>query len=121
MIRFHNLLNVLLMIKPFLVVCMVVLLFAACGTPNSPEASANRFCKCSEALSKAEVKKQYNRIDSAAYNKIVAEHEACMGDENPLQNLESEEAKTEFARKYIQALAEKCPNIARNYGYLESE
>jgi len=107
--------------KYILLICTSCLLFVACTNPHTATFYAEKFCACSEELSKAEIKKQYKKLteESEEYQRIVSEHADCMGKDDPWTKLETKEEQTAFTVEYIETLIKKCPNIARNYGYLK--
>ena len=98
----------------FVVVNLVV------GCQSGPDAAyyAGRLCECSEDFSKAAVQLQAGTIDRATYDQLKAEQEACMGEDDPLQDLKDDpEALKAFKADFLQQLNEQCPNTARNLNF----
>jgi hypothetical protein len=101
-----------------LLIFLSFLFFLSCTPKNSPEALAQKFCGCSEEISKASVKLREKIINQKEFEKIRNEHILCMGPDDPRQNLNQDEL-SKFDTEFIKAIFKKCPGIARNYGYKE--
>lgn len=87
---------------------------------SGPDATyyAKRFCDCSETFSKAAVQLKAGTIDQATYDQQKTEHEACMGEEDPLEDLKDDpEALQAFKANFLTAIKEHCPSTARNMGF----
>jgi hypothetical protein len=95
----------------------ICLLFASCGGPNG-RTYAEKLCGCSDAFSKAAIQLKTETIDQATFDRLQAEHNICMGDDDPLERLqENPTALVQFKAEFLNALEEQCPEIARNMGY----
>lgn len=96
---------------------LVCLLFVSCGGPNG-RTYAKKLCACSDAFSKAAIQLKAETIDQATFDRLQAEHNTCMGDDDPLGKLQDNpEALVQFKAEFLNALEEQCPEIARNMGY----
>lgn len=95
------------------------LLLVSCGGGPSASSYAKKFCECSPELAKAEVQHNAKRIDDATFNKIKAEHQACIGnDDNPLELLKNQpEQLKAFKTEFLLELEKQCPDIARNMNF----
>lgn len=94
-------------------------LIIACGGGPSATHYAKKFCSCSEELGKATIQLQTKRIDQAAFDKVLAEQETCMGKTDPLKQIENDQERLKFQADFLEAIFEKCPNVARNMGFKE--
>lgn len=93
------------------------LFFVSCGGPNGRD-YAQKLCDCSAAFSKAAIQLKAETIDQATFDRLQADHNTCMGDDNPLERLQDNpEALVQFKAEFLNALDEKCPETARNMGY----
>lgn len=96
---------------------LTCLLFVSCGGPNGKD-YAEKLCNCSDAFSKALIQLKAETIDQATFDQLQAEHNACMGEDDPLEALQSNpEALVQFKAEFLNALEEQCPETARNMGY----
>jgi len=96
---------------------LVCLLLVSCGRTNGKD-YAQKLCDCSDAFSKAAIQVKAGTINEATAEQLKADHIICMGEDNPLKNLEDDpEALLQFKAEFIDALEKKCPEIARNMGY----
>lgn len=87
---------------------------------SGPDAAyyAKRFCDCSSDFSKAAVQLKAGTINQTTYNQLKAEHETCMGDEDPLEDLKDDpEALQAFKGQFLIEIKKQCPSIARNMGF----
>ena len=92
-------------------------LLSACTGPSAAK-YAQKFCACSEALSTAENKITTGKIDQQAFETIVAEHRACLGDDDPLEALKGRpEQLDQFKKEFLTELEKQCPTISRNMGF----
>ena len=90
---------------------------SACSGPSAPK-YAQKFCACSEALSTAENKISTGKIDQQVFETIVAEHRACLGDDDPLEALKGRpEQLDQFKKEFLTELEKQCPTISRNMGF----
>ncbi len=99
------------------VVTTILLLgMMSCAKP-SPSKYAEKFCRCSEDLGKAEIQLKNKQIDVKAYASIKADQKVCMGEDNPLEQFKNAEDSLKFMANFLKELKEKCPSTARNLGY----
>lgn len=93
-------------------------LSTSCGNGKSAEDYAERFCSCSVELAKANIQLDNKLISPEAFREIEAEQEACMGEDDPLKDLDGyPDKEQQFQFEFIQALEKKCPAIARDMGF----
>lgn len=79
---------------------------------------AERFCDCSSDFSKAAVQLKVGTIDKVTYDQLKAEHETCMGEEDPLEDLKDDpEALQAFKGLFLTEIKKQCPSTARNMGF----
>lgn len=94
------------------------LLWTGCQSGPSAKHYAQRLCDCSETFSKAPIQLQAGTIDQATFDQLKADHEACMGEDDPLQDLKDDpKALQAFKADFLLQLEQQCPAIARNLGY----
>lgn len=106
-----------LVMRVLFVVCSLLLLYSCQSGPDAGH-YAERFCTCSEAFSKAAVQLQAGTIDQATYNQQKLEHETCMGEDDPLEDLKDDpEALQTFKANFLIEIKERCPSTARNMGF----
>lgn len=97
--------------------CTLVFFLTSCGSPSA-QYQAKRFCECSGAFAKAGIQLKAGTIDQATYQNIVAEHTACLGEDDPLEALkDSPEKLAQFKQEFIEELEKQCPEISRNLGF----
>ena len=66
-----------------------LLSFLLIGCSNSsPQQYAKHFCDCSSDFARAKIQLNAGTIDQATYQKIEAEQDACLGDDNPFEALQ---------------------------------
>lgn len=76
---------------------------------------AHQFCACSSDLANATIQLKSKVIDQATFDKIAKEHEACLGPEDPLQQLKDKpEELKQFKQDFLVELDKQCPEIAKN-------
>jgi len=96
---------------------LLSLFLTNCGEPPA-QYYAKHFCACSSDFSKAGIQLKAGTIDQATYQQIATEHEACLGDDDPLEALKDKpEELAKFKRAFIEELEKQCPDIARNLGF----
>lgn len=89
----------------------------ACTGPSASK-YAQKFCACSEALSKAESKITTGKIDQQGFEAIVAEHRLCIGTDDPLEQLKDQPKKLDqFKKEFLTELEKQCPVISRDMGF----
>lgn len=106
-------------LRPILATLTLILLIAImnkCGKPSAQQYAA-KFCSCSEDIAKATVQLQTKQINQAAFDQIKAEHDVCMGQDSPLEHLDSAKDSLQFFQDFLQEIGKQCPSIGRNYGY----
>ncbi|BDS13764.1 hypothetical protein [Aureispira anguillae] len=93
------------------------LFLTSCGGPSASK-YAQKLCDCSEAFSKAAIQLRSGTINQATFDQIKKEHDACMGEDNPLEKLADDpEALVQFKAEFLIELEKSCPEVARNMGY----
>jgi hypothetical protein len=99
---------------------LLMLIFIGCGNknPKTPEEFAEKFCGCSEEMGKAIVKLKSDLMSMPDFQKAKREQESCMGPNDPRQSMSETEVMA-FDASFLKAVYEKCPTIARNYGFKE--
>lgn len=96
---------------------LLIGLLSSCGG-SSAEHYADKFCSCSLELARANIQYKNKIIDQATYQKIEQEHNACLGESDPLEALsDSPEEQQVFEMEFLQAIEKKCPDIARDMGF----
>lgn len=100
----------------YALICLCLLLIR-CSGPSAPD-YAERFCACSEALSKAETKITKGKITQHEFDAIIVEHRACLGDDDPLEALKDNPDKlAQFKKEFLTELEKQCPTISRDMGF----
>ena len=101
----------------FISLIFCCLLLIGCNNNSSlAQKHAKRFCKCSKQFSKIDIQLKSGKIDQATHDRITAEHNACMGDENPLEALKDKPQELiQFEAEFLTELEKQCPDIARNW------
>ncbi|MFK7798685.1 MAG: hypothetical protein AB8E82_14640 [Aureispira sp.] len=90
------------------------LLVACQGEPSAQE-YAQRLCACYSADTDAALQLRTGTIDRTTYDQLVLD---CMGEENPLQQLEDDpQALLKFKVAFLDTLEATCPDVARSIGY----
>ncbi|MCP4442018.1 MAG: hypothetical protein GY810_24175 [Aureispira sp.] len=106
-------------LRPILATLVLILLIAVmnkCGKPSAQQYAA-KFCTCSEDISRATVQLEAKQMDQATFDQIKTEHDVCMGEDSPLDDLGSEKDSLHFFQDFLHEVKKQCPNIGRNYGY----
>ena len=94
------------------------LLLSSCSSTPSASKYAQKFCDCSADFAKAEIQKKNGRIDALTYEQIVLEHDACLGEEDPLSGFQDNPEKlTQFKADFLVELEKTCPEVARNLNF----
>jgi hypothetical protein len=96
----------------------LLLLTSCASSPNTPESWAKKFCNCSDELGKAIVKLKAEKMTQKEFEAVKIEQEKCMGPTDPRQSMSEAEVLV-FDAAFMKAIFEKCPNVARNYGFKE--
>lgn len=93
------------------------LFLTSCGGPSGKD-YAQKLCDCSDAFSKAAIQLKAGTINQTTFDQLKEEHSACMGEDDPLEELKDDPAAlVQFKAEFINALESQCPEIARNMGY----
>jgi|VirMetMinimDraft_7_1064189.scaffolds.fasta_scaffold56764_4 hypothetical protein len=96
---------------------LACLFLVSCGRPSGKD-YAQKLCDCSDVFSKAGIQLKAGTIDKATFDRLNAEHVACMGEDDPLETLKDKpEALVQFKAEFMNTLEQNCPEIARNMGY----
>jgi len=102
----------------FLLLGTLLIGLHSCQSGPSAAYYAERFCACSSDFSKAAVQLKAGTIDQATYQQLQTEHTACMGEEDPLEDLKDDpEALQAFKAAFLTEITERCPSTARNMGF----
>lgn len=91
------------------------LFLIGCGGGPSASKYAQRFCNCSSEFSKAAIQLKAGTINQDKFNELKVAHDACIGDDNPLELLkDAPEKLVQFKAEFLLELDKQCPEIARN-------
>ena len=101
----------------FMSLAVACLLLVSCGKPSASRYAA-RFCACSQDFSKAGIQLKAGTIDQARFEQISTEHQACLGEDDPLKALEDKPAELiQFKAEFLTELEKQCPDVFRNLGF----
>lgn len=90
------------------------LLLIGCGGPSASK-YAQKFCTCSSEFSKADIQLKAGTISQSKFNELQTAHDACMGEENPLEGLKNKpEELAQFKAEFLLEINKQCPETARN-------
>lgn len=90
-------------------------LLNSCQNEPSVKKYVQRLCACYSADTKASLQLRSGQINQATYDQLMV---ACMGEDDPLQQLEKDPQKLlEFKAAFLDSLQTTCPDVARRLGY----
>lgn len=99
----------------FIILLLSNFVLVACQGEPSAQEYAQRLCACYSADADAALQLRTGAIDRATYDQLVVE---CMGEDNPLQQLEDNpQALLKFKVAFLDTLEATCPDVAQSLGY----
>jgi hypothetical protein len=104
--------------KYFYLSVLAVFLSACSSNSNTAEGWAKKFCNCSKEMSESVVKLKSNQILLKEFEQIKIKQQKCMGPSDPRSAMTETEVAA-FDSVFYKTLFIECPEIARNYGFVE--